>query len=127
MASSLEREDALRRALVADVAHESRTPVTILLGASEQMLDGLAKPTTAQLSSLHDEVLRLDRLLEDLSALAAAQAAGLSLKPAATDLAQVAQRAVQALRPQFREAGFDWSPIWSPQGCWETRAAWRRW
>ena len=105
MASSLEREDALRRALVADVAHELRTPVTILLGASEQMLDGLAEPTTAQLSSLHDEVLRLDRLLEDLSALAAAQAAGLSLKPAATDLAQVAQRAVQALRPQFREAG----------------------
>ena len=105
MASSLEREDALRRALVADVAHELRTPVTILLGASEQMLDGLAEPTTAHLASLHDEVLRLDRLLDDLSALAAAQAAGLTLKRTATDLARAARRSVQALRPQFEESG----------------------
>lgn len=104
MATTLEREDTLRRALVADVAHELRTPVTILLGTSEQMLDGLAEPTTAQLSSLHDEVLRLDRLLDDLSALAAAQAAGLTLKPTAIDLAHVAAHSVQALRPQFEEA-----------------------
>ena len=105
MAATLEREDALRRALVADVAHELRTPVTILLGTSEQMLDGLAEPTTAQLSSLHDEVLRLDRLLDDLSALAAAQAAGLALKPTAVDLARIAARSTQALRPQFEEVG----------------------
>ena len=105
MAATLEREDALRRALVADVAHELRTPVTILLGTSEQLLDGLAEPTTAQISSLHDEVLRLDRLLDDLSALAAAQAAGLTLMPTAIDLADIAARCEQTLRPQFEEAG----------------------
>lgn len=105
MAATLEREDALRRALVADVAHELRTPVTILLGTSEQLLDGLAEPTAAQLSSLHDEVLRLDRLLDDLAALAAAQAAGLTLTPAATDLAHIAARCERTLRPRFDEAG----------------------
>jgi two-component system sensor histidine kinase BaeS len=105
MAATLEREDALRRAMVADVAHELRTPVTILLGASEQMLDGLAVPDTAALASLHDEILRLDRLLDDLSALAAAQAAGLELTRTATDLATAAERSCRALRARFEEAG----------------------
>jgi two-component system sensor histidine kinase BaeS len=105
MAATLEREDALRRAMVADVAHELRTPVTILLGASEQMLDGLAEPDTAALSSLHDEILRLDRLLDDLSALAAAQAAGLELTRTSTDLATAAQRTCRALGASFEEAG----------------------
>ena len=89
---TLQREDELRRAMVADTAHELRTRVTILRGATEEFLDGLAEPSTSKLTSLHDEVLRLERLVEDLSALAAAQSAALTLDRAPADLAKIAAR-----------------------------------
>ena len=104
MARTLEREDALRRTLVSDLAHELRTPVTILRGISEQLIDGVSEPTPERLASLHEETLRLERLVEDLSTLAAAQAATLSLRRAPLDLAEIAAHAQRALRPQFEEA-----------------------
>jgi two-component system sensor histidine kinase BaeS len=105
MATTLQHEDELRRALVADTAHELRTPVTILRGATEELLDGLAEPTISKLTSLHDEVLRLERLVDDLSALAAAQSAALTLDRAPTDLAKIATHAAEGLQPQFEDAG----------------------
>ncbi|MBS2962339.1 HAMP domain-containing histidine kinase [Actinocrinis puniceicyclus] len=107
MARTLEREDALRRTLVSDVAHELRTPVTILRGTSEQLIDGVTEPTPERLASLYEETLRLERLVEDLSTLAAAQAATLSLRRSPVDLAEVAAQAQRALRPQFEEAALD--------------------
>lgn len=104
MAGTLQREDELRRAMVADTAHELRTPVTILRGATEELLDGLAEPTTSKLTSLHDEVLRLERLVEDLSALAAAQSATLTLDRAPADLAKIAACAAGELQAQFEDA-----------------------
>ena len=104
MAGTLQREDELRRAMVADTAHELRTPVTILRGATEELLDGLAEPTTSKLTSLHDEVLRLERLVDDLSALAAAQSAALTLDCAPADLAKIAAHAAGELQAQFEDA-----------------------
>ena len=105
MADALHREDELRRTLVADVAHEMRTPATILLASLEELVDGLAEPTPERLGSLHEEVLRLRRVIEDLEELASAQAAGLHLVRAPVDLAAVAKDAVDALRPSFDDAG----------------------
>jgi two-component system sensor histidine kinase BaeS len=104
MADALRRQDELRRNLVADVAHELRTPVTILQASCEEMADGLADPTPERLSSLHEEVLRLGRVVEDLEALNRAEAAGLHLDRRPVDLAFVAAGAVDALRPQFDDA-----------------------
>jgi two-component system, OmpR family, sensor histidine kinase BaeS len=87
MAAAVEEEDRLRRQLVADVAHEVRTPLTILQGTTEALVDGIADPDAETLASLHDEVLRLTRLVSDLETLAAADAAGLHLEPEPTDLA----------------------------------------
>ena len=115
MAGTLQREDELRRAMVADTAHELRTPVTILRGATEELLDGLAEPTTSKLTSLHDEVLRLERLVEDLSALAAAQSAALTLDRTPADLAKIAACAAGELQAQFEDAevhlAVDASPV----------------
>lgn len=105
MAEALQREDELRRNLVADVAHELRTPITILRASCEEMVDGLADPTPERLASLHDEVLRLGKIVEDLAALAAAEAAGLRLERGPVDLAAVAAGAVDLLRPRFEEKG----------------------
>jgi signal transduction histidine kinase len=104
MANTLRREDELRRALVADVAHELRTPLTILRGQTEQLLDGLADPSTERLTSLHEEVLRLDALVEDLATLSAAEAAGLRMERRPVDLEDVVGKAVTAMRPQYDAA-----------------------
>lgn len=104
MAAALRREDELRRAVTADVAHELRTPVTILKGQTEQLLDGIAEPTTARLVSLHDEVLRLERVTDDLATLSAADAAGLSLQLGRVDLTDLARQAVEAMNAQFADA-----------------------
>lgn len=99
MADHLDREDQLRRNLVADVAHELRTPLAILQGSTEALLDGVDQPTPEVLGSLHDEVTRLRRIVGDLETLAAAEAAGLRLAVADTDLSTVAMAAVDLLRP----------------------------
>jgi two-component system, OmpR family, sensor histidine kinase BaeS len=104
MANTLRREEELRRTLVADVAHELRTPVTILRGQTEQLLDGLAEPDTDRLASLHEEVLRLDRLVEDLATLSAAEAAGLRMERQPVALDEVLTSAVNAMRPQYANA-----------------------
>jgi signal transduction histidine kinase len=104
MADALAREDALRRALVADVAHELRTPITILQASTEALADGVVQPTARELSSLHDEAVRLARMVEDLETLSAAEAAGLRLERRVVDLADVARDAVEALRQQFEAA-----------------------
>src|ERR1700734_571158 len=59
MADGMDRQEQLRRDLVADVAHELRTPVAVLQAGHEALLDGIAEPTPDQLASLPDEVLRL--------------------------------------------------------------------
>jgi two-component system, OmpR family, sensor histidine kinase BaeS len=98
MAESIEREDELRRRLVADVAHELRTPLTILRATTEALVDEVAEPDRETLSSLHDEVLRLGRLVGDLELLAAADAAGLDLDRRRFDLAEVASNVVALAR-----------------------------
>ena len=66
MASTMDRQEQLRRDLVADVAHELRTPIAVLQAGHEALLDGVAEPTPDELASLRDEVLRLARMVGDL-------------------------------------------------------------
>jgi len=90
LADTRDRQDQLRRDLVADIAHELRTPVAVLQAGHEALLDGITEPTPDQLGSLRDEVLRLARMVGDLQTLAAADAAGLHLIRRPCDLAGLA-------------------------------------
>jgi len=105
MADSRDRQDQLRRDLVADVAHELRTPVAVLQAGHEALLDGITEPTPDQLASLRDEVLRLARMVGDLQTLAAADAAALHLSRRPCDLAGIAADAADSLAGQFEAAG----------------------
>ena len=89
MAAAVEREDQLRKQLVADVAHELRTPLTILRGTTEALVDGVTEADAGTLGSLHEEVLRLAHLVDDLHTLAAADAANLHLTRTPVDLAPI--------------------------------------
>jgi two-component system sensor histidine kinase BaeS len=105
MAETMARQEQLRRDVVADVAHELRTPVAVLQAGHEALLDQVVEPTPAQLSSLRDEVLRLARMVDDLHTLAAAEAAALQLTPAPCDLAEIAAAAADSMAARFDAAG----------------------
>jgi two-component system sensor histidine kinase BaeS len=105
MAGALAREDLLRRSLVADVAHEVRTPLTTMRASLEGLVDGVVEPTRPQLTSLHDDVLRLSRVVDDLEALASAESALLHMEFQDIDLAALAEETSATLAPQFAAAG----------------------
>jgi two-component system, OmpR family, sensor histidine kinase BaeS len=104
MADALDRQEQLRRYLVADVAHELRTPVAVLQAGHEALLDGVVEPGPAQLASLRDEVLRLARMVDDLQTLAAAEAAALQLTLTDGDLAEMAATAADSLAGRFESS-----------------------
>jgi len=92
MADTVAREDELRRAFASDVAHELRTPLAILRSQLEAIQDGVTAPAPDVIDSLHDESLRLGRLIADLETMADAGAAGFTL-----------DRSEVALRPLVRD------------------------
>lgn len=66
LASSLEKNEQMRRDFMADVSHELRTPLAVLRGELEALQDGLRQPTPESLSSLQAEVAILTKLVNDL-------------------------------------------------------------
>jgi signal transduction histidine kinase len=87
MADELERSDKQRRNLLADIAHELRTPITILRGRLEGILDGVYPADEANIAPALEETYLLERLVEDLRLLALAEANQLrfELKPVKLD------------------------------------------
>jgi two-component system OmpR family sensor kinase/two-component system sensor histidine kinase BaeS len=79
MATSLSDADRQRRQLTADVAHELRTPITIIRGRLEGMQDGIYQATPNEIAALLNETALLERLIEDLRVLALADAGQLPL------------------------------------------------
>lgn len=75
-----ERLEAQRKAMVSDIAHELRSPLTNIRGWLEVTRDGLVDPDPALLSSLHEEAVVLQRIIDDLQDLAAADAGTLRLR-----------------------------------------------
>lgn len=107
MAETIEREDRLRRAFAADVAHELRTPLAIVQAQLEALVDGVERPTPELLGSLHEETVRLARIVEDVETLAAAEGARFRLDRERVDLAEVVREAVAHLHAQADAAGLE--------------------
>ena len=118
MADSLATHDRLRRNLTADIAHELRTPLTVLQGTCEEMIDGFAEPSPERLALMHDEVLRLSRLVDDLATLASADSAvdTLRMNLSRVDLGAIVGEAVAVVRPHaelnHQEITAALSPAW---------------
>ena len=105
MADNLGRDDQQCRNVVAYIAHDLRTPLAVLRASTEAMLDGVTPITPASVESLHEEVLRLGQMIEDLRLLSAAEAASLQLKMSRCDLAAVAADAADSLASIFDAGG----------------------
>ncbi|MBE3073554.1 MAG: HAMP domain-containing protein, partial [Actinobacteria bacterium] len=90
MADTVARSERDRRNLTADVAHELRTPLAALQAGLEELRDGLVEPTPQGLAGLHDQSLRLGRVVSDLAELSAVEASDVPVRRAEVDLTQVA-------------------------------------
>ena len=105
MASTLEDTERRRTELVADLAHELRTPLSSIHSALEGMIDGVLPCETETLSGLQRESGRMQRLVQDLEELSCAEAGQvrLDLRPAA--LGELVGSVAQRLRPQYEDKG----------------------
>jgi two-component system OmpR family sensor kinase/two-component system sensor histidine kinase BaeS len=100
MASSLEMQETLRRNLMADIAHELRTPLTGIQGTVEALQDGIFPASAENLTAIHEQVMLLNHLVEDLRTLANAEAGQLALDQLPLDLVDLCQRRLNAFQPQ---------------------------
>lgn len=99
MAAALEEAETLRRNLVADVAHELRTPLSVLQGNLRAILDDVYSLDKSEIARLYDQTRLLGRLVNDLRDLARAEAGQLQLNLQATDLARLVQDTVATFGP----------------------------
>ena len=105
MAARLEADEKQRRSLLADVTHELRTPLAVVQGNVEAIIDGVHPADEAHLSAILDETRVLTRLIEDLRTLALSEAGSLSLHREPTDLAILAADVATAFDAAARGAG----------------------
>lgn len=103
MSRSLAEAVRLRQRFLADAAHELRTPLAVIQGNLEGMLDGVVPADEAHLASLRDEALQLNRLIRELRDLSLAEAGQLPLERQPLELGALALRAVNMLQPVAEE------------------------
>jgi signal transduction histidine kinase len=105
MTEELARADDLRRNMTADVAHELRTPLSVIQGKIEGVLDGVYPATPAHLEPILEETKLLAHLVEDLRLLALAEAGQLSLNLAPVDVADLLRDGRVNFSPQADDRG----------------------
>jgi two-component system sensor histidine kinase BaeS len=105
LAATLSREDELRRVTAADVAHELRTPVTGILARIEAAQDGVMPDPEANLAAMHEEALRLARLIADVGQLAEAEKPAMLVSKSTVDLGAIARARADAHADFFRAKG----------------------
>jgi len=103
MAERLQVNDQQRRNMLADISHELRSPITIMQGNLEGIIDGVYSADEERLKSLYDETQILSRLVDDLRTLALAESGSLQLKHEPTDLKQLLQDVVSVFEKQAKE------------------------
>jgi len=107
MVGELERSDQQRRNLTADVAHELRTPLHIIQGNLEGVLDDVYEPTDEHIQATLEETQQLSRLVEDLRTLSLAEAGQLPLVCEDVDVAELLADVRTSFSGQAEAAGID--------------------
>jgi signal transduction histidine kinase len=101
MAVDLEHAEQLRRNMIADVAHELRTPLSNIQGYLEAIRDGVVEPNAATIHSLNEEAALLSRLVNELQELSLAEAGELKLVYQTEDITNLVKQAVTPWQPQL--------------------------
>ena len=105
LASTLERNQQMRRDLMADISHELRTPLAVLRGELEAIQDGVRKFTPDSVTSLQAEVATLTKLVDDLHQLSMSDEGALAYQKTSVDIITLLEVAAGAFREPFASRG----------------------
>ena len=100
MAENLERAETQRKHLIADVAHELRTPIAVIQANLEGILDGVLPLDFEQIASLHNETLLLNRLVADLRLVSLVESGQLKLERQELDIVSLLRQVVEPVQLQ---------------------------
>jgi signal transduction histidine kinase len=104
MSARLKASDEQRRGFLAELAHEFRTPLTVIRGQAEAIADGVYPGDSAHVAPILDSTETLDRLVEDLRTLVLTDAGSLVLHKEPTDLGALSADTVESFRTQAEAA-----------------------
>lgn len=107
LAESLETHEKLRKQLTIDVAHELRTPMATLQSHMEAMIDGIWQPTADRLKSCHEEIIRVNKMIGDLSLLAKFEGQNLVLNKTDFNVTDLVASVVMNFESEFVNKGVD--------------------
>ena len=105
MTDSLKRSRDLRRQMTADIAHELRNPLSIILGHTEAMSEGVLPATPETLDIIYDEAKHLSRLVDDLRTLSLSESGELALQRSLVEPAALLERSASAYTVRAAEKG----------------------
>lgn len=105
LASSLEKSRQSRNQWIADISHELRTPLTVLRGSLEAIKDGVRPPNEHNIKQIHDEVILMNRLVDDLYQVALNDIGGLDYKMVRVDLVDLVHHCAEAYEDALQEKG----------------------
>lgn len=107
LAQTLEKQEALRKKMGADVAHELRTPLATLQSHMEAMIDGIWEPDADRLKSCYEEIIRINKMVGDLEKLAKYESESLVLNKTVFDMTELIRRIICNFEPEFKNNGID--------------------
>ncbi len=103
MSKALADNNSLRQRFLADIAHELKTPLTVIQGNLEGMLEGVIDRSDEQINSLYEETFQLNRMIRDLRDLTLAEAGQLPLEKKPGDINGLISRVLLMLEPLAEE------------------------
>lgn len=107
LAESLEKQEALRKRLTGDVAHELRTPLATLQSHMEAMIDGIWEADTGRLKSCHEEIVRISKMVGDLEKLTKFESEKLVLDKESFDITELIKRLIQNFESEYLNKGLN--------------------
>nr|WP_312576200.1 HAMP domain-containing sensor histidine kinase [Sedimentibacter sp.] len=107
LASTLNRQHAIRKRLAQNYAHELRTPLASLQSNLEAMIDGIWEPNKERLESCNEEILRLTRMLSGIDKIAEIEDSSIALNKSTFNLLELANRIVLNFESYYKEKNID--------------------
>ena len=105
MAQALEHNERSRRSFMADISHELRTPLAVVRAEIEAVQDGIRPVTPQSLDVIHQEIGRLDKLIDDLHDLSLTDVGAMAYRHEPVDLCFVLRTTLTSMEGRFRSAG----------------------
>lgn len=103
LAERLNHQEHLRKRMTTDIAHELRTPLAAIQSHIEAFIDGVWEPNDVRLSVIHGEIIRLTKLINELSELSIVEDDEINLKLSTIDLSTILHDIVNSYEPMFLE------------------------